>query len=97
MAHPFLQAFGFLLGGYETTASSLGFTIYNLSANPDKAAKLAQVSVNGYAIPGHKGQSMPAFAACHFSMHPPCAVARAPDAPLHGGAAVMDMDQQQPL
>lgn len=40
-----LQAFSFLLGGYETTASSLGFTIYNLSANPDKAAKLTEVSV----------------------------------------------------
>ena len=30
-------------GGYETTASALGFTIYNLAANPDKAAKLMQV------------------------------------------------------
>ena len=38
-----VQGFSFLLGGYETTASALGFTIYNLSANPDKAAKLAQV------------------------------------------------------
>ncbi|BDA42318.1 Cytochrome P450 3A24 [Coccomyxa sp. Obi] len=36
------QAFGFLLAGYETTASALAFTIYNLSANPDKAAKLIQ-------------------------------------------------------
>ncbi|CAK0764599.1 hypothetical protein CVIRNUC_003174 [Coccomyxa viridis] len=36
------QAFGFLLGGYETTASALGFTIYSLAANPDKAAKLMQ-------------------------------------------------------
>ena len=42
-----LQTFSFLLGGYETTASSLGFTIYNLSANPDKAAKLTEVSVPG--------------------------------------------------
>ena len=32
-----------LQGGYETTASALGFTIYNLAANPDKAAKLMQV------------------------------------------------------
>ena len=30
-------------GGYETTASALGFTIYNLAANPDKAAKLMEV------------------------------------------------------
>ena len=30
-------------GGYETTASALGFTIYNLAANPDKATKLMQV------------------------------------------------------
>ena len=30
-------------GGYETTASALGFTIYNLAANPDKAAKLMKV------------------------------------------------------
>ena len=30
-------------GGYETTASALGFTIYNLAANADKAAKLMQV------------------------------------------------------
>ena len=29
-------------GGYETTASALGFAIYNLAANPDKAAKLMQ-------------------------------------------------------
>ncbi|KAK9901608.1 hypothetical protein WJX75_004612 [Coccomyxa subellipsoidea] len=36
------QAFGFLLAGYETTASALAFTIYNLSANPDKAARLMQ-------------------------------------------------------
>jgi cytochrome P450 len=39
-----LQAFGFLLAGYETTASALAFTIYNLSANPDKAARLMQAS-----------------------------------------------------
>ena len=32
-----------LQGGYETTASALGFTIYNLAANPDKAAKLMKV------------------------------------------------------
>ena len=32
-----------LQGGYETTASALGFTIYNLSANPDKVAKLMKV------------------------------------------------------
>lgn len=31
-------------GGYETTASALSFTIYNLAAHPDKAAKLMQVS-----------------------------------------------------
>ena len=30
-------------GGYETTASALGFTIYNLAANHDKAAKLMKV------------------------------------------------------
>ena len=36
------QAFTFLLGGYETTASALSFTIYLLSANPDKATRLAQ-------------------------------------------------------
>ena len=38
-----MQAFTFLLGGYETTASALGFTIVLLSSNPDKVAKLAQV------------------------------------------------------
>ena len=37
-----MQAFTFLLGGYETTASSLAFAVYLLSANPDKAARLAQ-------------------------------------------------------
>lgn len=37
------QAFTFLLAGYETTATALGFTLYCLGANPDKAAKLTQV------------------------------------------------------
>ncbi|KAK9820578.1 hypothetical protein WJX72_011843 [[Myrmecia] bisecta] len=34
------QAFSFLLAGYETTASALGYTVYCLSGNPDKQAKL---------------------------------------------------------
>lgn len=46
-----------LQGGYETTASALGFTIHNLAANPDKAAKLMKVLTS-------------ADTGCHsFSMH----------------------------
>jgi hypothetical protein len=49
-----MQAFGFLLAGYETTASSLAFTIYNLSCHPDKTAKLMQVGQECLPCPANK-------------------------------------------
>ena len=82
MGHPLtlvrshLQAFSFLLGGYETTASSLGFTIYNLSANPDKAAKLTEVTVLGAAL---VLECMTAL----LSWHVVCMQGRAQPAPAH--------------
>ena len=50
-----------LQGGYETTASALGFTIYNLAANPDKAAKLMKVLTS-------------ADTGCHFIHYPSSAL-----------------------
>ncbi len=44
--------------GYETTATSLGFAVYCLCANPDKAAKVAEVRMQNLSphtvIPGHQ-------------------------------------------
>ena len=36
-----MQAFVMMAAGYETTANTLAFTIWNLARCPDKAAKLA--------------------------------------------------------
>ena len=38
--HLRLQAYTVILAGYETTANTLAFAIYNLALNPGKAAKL---------------------------------------------------------
>lgn len=36
------QSFVFILGGYETTSSTLTFLLYNLATNPDCLEKLVE-------------------------------------------------------